>query len=299
MLWQRLHRGRIPWATGLAVILTAAAWEGFQWPQAYGARDDPAIIELHRITNGIYNTVIETNDQPHAEVCFEGEGDITPEGMTFMAIRDGHSIDFRWLESDVPAEHLAVWSACDFVVLGQTKSGMTAPHLQTYKVLDKLLELIRQDSQWKQIGYFEVNKTGRGFYLFKHVGQHFTGWDQATGLAALEGPYPEQNLPQIRWGLGPATHVMLTDEPAGSGELFLDCASGTAAQVLTVKLDGKPVFSTPLEYWSFNKLTIPLEFTAGAHDLELDYTHWDQAGDAPRAVIFKQLAVVSYEPSGR
>jgi hypothetical protein len=122
----------------------------------------------------------------------------------------------------------------------------------------------------------------------------FTGWHGATGLAVKEGPYPQSQLPVVRWGLGPRTELRFysTGEP-----LSLSMICGTINllewQELTILLNGEQIYQEKLG-GEFRSIGITLLPQIGENDLILAYEDWDKADpNLPRALLYKQLRITS------
>lgn len=122
----------------------------------------------------------------------------------------------------------------------------------------------------------------------------FLGWDAVSGLRPPEGPYPDWNLPIVRWGLGPRTEMYFE---GGGEQLVLSMVCGPwhlAWQEVSILLNGEQIghrrFDTQFE---FVKIRIPMHPRAGRNSLTLRYQTWDDTDPQhPLALLFKSLRIL-------
>jgi hypothetical protein len=91
---------------------------------------------------------------------------------------------------------------------------------------------------------------------------------------------------------------MVRAEPAPGGgqhqyQLVADGLCGLEGQRVTVKVDGKALGEYP---WGsagqFHQFTLPLALTPGSHEIEIDYSVWQDPTPAVRlAILYRQLEV--------
>lgn len=118
----------------------------------------------------------------------------------------------------------------------------------------------------------------------------FSGWAGLESLAAMEGPYPAQHLPAVRWGLGPETTLLIQARHAGHFTFLMSGRPGLPEQEIAVSLDGKRLGTFPLTLDQFNHVSLPLSLEAGQHKLVLRYNKCVQASPTVcMAVLFEQL----------
>jgi len=146
----------------------------------------------------------------------------------------------------------------------------------------------------------ETVYSGTEEYLFeiqlsRSVDHPFGWWPVAEGLGYIEGPYPEWDLPAVRWGLWPRTQLEFDSD----GEpLVLEMVCGTnhlQSQEMTVLLNeeqmGRYSFSRPGE---FKEMRILLAPQSGRNVLTLEYQAWDETNPKrPLALLFKRLRIVT------
>jgi len=128
-----------------------------------------------------------------------------------------------------------------------------------------------------------------------HEVLEFCGWDEEIGIGPEEGPYPDWNLPFVRWGLGPRTELRFKSKKERA---LLSMICGThhlSWQNMEIILNGVPIyrhrFATPGRFF---EIRIPLETIAGKNVIVFKYQTWDVDNpDKPLALLFKQLHIVS------
>lgn len=132
---------------------------------------------------------------------------------------------------------------------------------------------------------------GTVYHLFQNVA--FTGWKALDGLDAEEGPYPQWNLPVLRWGTGPCTRLSIEARSEFPLRLGLSCLSRVPDQSLTVLLDGSPIFrhALPVDP-KFTEFEIPLPPLQGNHEVTIQYAQWGTQLDArPLSVLYRRLQI--------
>jgi hypothetical protein len=117
----------------------------------------------------------------------------------------------------------------------------------------------------------------------------------ATGLWNEEGPWPQWNLPVVRWGLGPETRLDFYSIAGGPSRLVMCCRrNNDPAQALQVKLNGRVLLSRALgPSGDFQEMDIPFDARAGNNCVEISYRTWDTGSERRQtAVLYKKLQIV-------
>jgi hypothetical protein len=125
----------------------------------------------------------------------------------------------------------------------------------------------------------------------------FVGWDVVDGLRPPVGPFPQWELPVVRWGLGPATNLRFYSYGA---PLVLHMVCGPQhlpRQRMKIVLNGEAIgryrFDRPIE---FTDVRITIEPNVGENRLMLEYAAQDESdAEVPRALLFKSLQIVPLE----
>lgn len=119
----------------------------------------------------------------------------------------------------------------------------------------------------------------------------FAGWCALESVAPEEGPYPQWDLPVVRWGLGPSSRLEFLSDGAMK-QLVLNCRRNDHTnQQMTVEVNGASL--TNLAFgpeFEFKEWTLPIPTVPGTNEVKIRYSNWQQAG-RPVAVLYKKLAV--------
>ncbi len=127
----------------------------------------------------------------------------------------------------------------------------------------------------------------------------FYGWDESAGLSPPEGPYPQFDLPVVRWAREPRT-VLKFQSAGGPGELLMDCRRNDGIeQAMTVLLNGSRVHQFAFGgAWRFFQHRVALQTRPGLNELVIEYANLNEPGPR-RAVQFKRLQIIAPRPATR
>jgi hypothetical protein len=120
----------------------------------------------------------------------------------------------------------------------------------------------------------------------------FFGWDSEEGLLAPEGPYPQWNLPIVRWADKP--HLSLGFETGAEPMLLiLECRRNQRQdQVMEVKLNGRSLLRHEFGASDdFVSLRVPLEVRPGPNSVTIDFANVNQSEQA-RAALFRKIQII-------
>ena len=125
----------------------------------------------------------------------------------------------------------------------------------------------------------------------------FVGWTPIDGIMPIEGPYPQWNLPRVRWGIYPATRLHVQCSQAGDYRLILDMRrSDDPRQAITVSINGQTTITHHFtEAFEFQSLSVEMKLKAGDNTIELRYASGDPDGPPGRAVLFSKMQVIPVE----
>ena len=127
----------------------------------------------------------------------------------------------------------------------------------------------------------------------------FKGWDDISGLGPKSGPYPQWDLPAIRWGMGPRTEFTFESdgEPLA---LSMTCSPyHVPKQELTILLNGEQAFRRKFDNsGKFEDIAISINPKVGANRMTFEYRTWDKTDpEFAAALLFKRLRIVPPELS--
>jgi len=179
----------------------------------------------------------------------------------------------------------------DFVVAAEPGVVEFAEQHPSTKLLATTLAMVRGNDAF-QLVRTVASRSGKSFYVFER-GPAFGGWTASDNLDVIEGPYPQWNLPRVRWGLFPATALVVDAPAAGRFTLTASARAPMDDQTISVFVDGQPIGQEKLgPRDTFMDIRLPMDLAAGEHRIELRFEKWEQA-DAPdsrqRTVLFERL----------
>jgi hypothetical protein len=117
----------------------------------------------------------------------------------------------------------------------------------------------------------------------------------ARGFGAIEGPYPQWNLPRVRWGLGPSSTFSIPGAQKSS-RLLLEGQTPHKGQVLTVRVDGKEAARHEFAGTDAPEQVVVEMPDVGGRDrmVELAYSKWSAgtAADSRKmAILFRRIQI--------
>lgn len=111
-----------------------------------------------------------------------------------------------------------------------------------------------------------------------------------SGFLPIEGPYPQWNLPLVRWATGPAARAEFSVDWRGKGRLVMRARSPLAGQSIDVMLDGEPAgtcdLATPDE---FVECSLPVNVSRPLSVVVLSFSKTGSVEDSGRSVLFTEL----------
>jgi hypothetical protein len=121
----------------------------------------------------------------------------------------------------------------------------------------------------------------------------FSGFQATRGLGAIEGPYPQMNLPfKVRWAIADQTTLRF-DSTGGPVQIVLEGRpSNVPGQVMEVAVDGAVVATH--EYQQppqFELVSARVEVTAGSHEVRLRFSRSEQVGRRGLRVLFRSIRI--------
>ncbi len=299
--WRSLlaHGYRIHWAT-LACLVAALVGAAASLPlrPVYGRRSDPVMAARHDMHVGIVNCIrqqMKPNQKPLVFVTTLSHG-VNGSILAWHARKAGMSCTFDddcW--SDDLERQQRRFDAANFVVTSVATTDQGKEWVEVHpsgKVARDLDRMIRARQDFAEVGSFSF--MGAVTYsLFARKGL-FDGWKDKEGLCPEEGPYPQWNLPIVRWGVGHDTRLEFECKKDTPMHLLISGRPGVPNQVLTVFLDGERIreYTFPSNGASFMDLDISMRASSGVHELTLHYAACYSGSGAKAAVLFKQLQIV-------
>ena len=124
----------------------------------------------------------------------------------------------------------------------------------------------------------------------------FDGTRALEGLAPPEGPYPQWDLPQVRWGLGPVTLLEVNVPPPGGARLVLDARAEFGGQTMRFSVGGRRLSEVKFfASGAFERFEISLDLQPGVHEIKISHSHWREPSETdsrPLAVLFRTILLL-------
>jgi len=254
----------------LVVVVLLGLWLA-KFPSALGVRGSEAVESRNRLVRSVYATLKERAGYRKSSTFVTTFGTVNSETLRFLALQEGAALTFldQALVDDLPA-YVGDLERADFAVASEPGSGEVPAWLPSSKVEGQTLALIQSNPDFVQIASLPT-LTGKRYYIFERLPK-FSGWTALTGMGEVEGPYPQWNLPKVRWGLGPATLLAVDAAQAGRMRLVMSCYAHVPNQAISVRLDGRRIalHALPVAGKAYRFETL-LDLSRGPHKIELVY----------------------------
>jgi hypothetical protein len=265
----------------------------FHWPQKLGTKTTDWVVADNRIEREIYRALKEASapDGYSGQVYVTGAATMNEHVLRFRALID--ELPLRFFAKPYSAnvtEHIAEIEKADYVVAGDQGTFRDSP-LPSYSVQGRILEALKADGHLRQLATISAYE-GLNFYVFGRP-PWFGGWDVATGLGSLEGPYAPAGNRMVRWGLGAVTTMRLTSATPRGAEVELAGLTFIPEQTIELIVNGSALARMSIDPSDgFKHAIFAVSLSAGLNQVELRYKSWDhRANVPPMAVLFKQLRV--------
>lgn len=127
---------------------------------------------------------------------------------------------------------------------------------------------------------------------FKSGVAPFFGWDRSEGLEPPEGPYPQWDMPVVRWSKNLKTTLSFKSD-GRPAVLLMECRRNDRNdQQMWVHLNGKEVYAFNFgPAWTFFPHRVQLQPIRGRNTLEITYANINEPG-VPRAVQYSRLQIL-------
>jgi hypothetical protein len=305
----RLRGGAFHWEMLIAPVFAIVALAMFQWPTRYGNFNTPFIVDRSRVIHGAYDTVLARTFVPptqttpiadllplgsrmisrKAKCVIFGVGDANPALYNYWGARDLAPVVFFSPQDIADLEiNLRSVTQGDFLVISEPGSKLIADFLPSYGVQGPLLDKIRHDPDFQEVGRFTFGLTNKSLFVFQRM--DFFGWEPISGFGPFEGPTKQFQGRVVTWAYGPNAAIRLHAPAAGNYNLSWHARNRLADQQVTLVLDGKVINQMTLGAGDvFVAGQLPLKLKQGAHDLEFQFSQWDKYADRPMALLFKKL----------
>lgn len=250
----------------------------------------------HRLVNDIFAALRAQDIDPRTRLYITTTGYVNADVLNFMALRQmmpPMNFHQRPAIGDLSVHADEIRKAQYVIASEQGNSEAMGGFLASGNIQDQTLALVRNDPEFNQIAAFPT-LNDKKYFLFGR--QHFSGYEAASGLGAIEGPYPQWGLDKVRWGNGPRSVMRVATASEGQYRLLAEGRCAVAGARTSLLVDGQAAGSFVFASNSrFERAEFTFHLTPGPHELELTYSDWDRTGGQSRAVLFNLLKLVRVE----
>jgi hypothetical protein len=157
-------------------------------------------------------------------------------------------------------------------------------------VQGEILEALRKNAHFEEVASVPA-PNGKKYIIFERASP-FNGLHPVTGMAPIEGPYPQWNMGAVEWGLFPSTQLELMETSQGKARLEMYCKTDMPGETMTVSLNDKLIYTyTFPKPEDFYEIDVPLELADGKNKIKLEYSKGVANEARPMAVLFQKLRV--------
>jgi hypothetical protein len=276
----------------------------FSWPSVKGSRASAVVAQHNQTVADLYALIQKyagRANEPHIMITAAGPR-INPDQFMYQAMKQDNRVvrvEPNLFTHD-PAEQLAAMQRNDFLIAPEPGTGETSDNIQPPEQQQHMLDTLRGLPEFRECA--SVNTIGDGHYVFfvrrgrllDGLLEPFIGFTALSGLAPIEGPWPQYKLPVVRPGLLPRTVLRFDSVDGQPIVVLLDAMSAVPGQTLTMTLNGATLVELPLETdWRFHMIEKRLTPIVGSNSLELIYAAGESNADSPKAVFFKSIRIIS------
>lgn len=264
---------RFVWGRPAACLLLsgAALMTLVRSPQVpiLGTRGDAKRETINQVCGEILSTVLEHRIEGNQRIFVTKESDpINFDVLQWVTHKQGLAFQFAkphyWRDLEQYRQEM---EKANFILAFDTDTPM--PHFPSDELASQTLALARSLKDLDELRSFP-SYDGTIYYLFGN--NPFRGWETCEGLRHPEGPYPQWNLPVVRWGTGPQTRLVFRNKETTSLELSLSCRTSIDRLSIRIILDNQLIDERALyKSEQFTELNTPLHISPGNHELILQY----------------------------
>ncbi len=290
--------GRVGQATAilLAAVLVSTALASFQW-HWFHRTDRPNVAtaeELarrHALIDAVHDAVRQGSDTPSnvyfPAVAYYLNSDI----LNFAFVRRGDAADdaFDGHRIGDVATHLAKIKSATHVVLLAPDDPDVLNWLPSAGALKAVRAAVEADPDFVKVASLPPPLSGGPIEIYARK-TALASLTPGAGFQSLEGPYPQWNLPKLRWVTGMTATLAILDPAPGPAVLRLELQSPVADQVVTATIgrrtQGTCAIATP---YVTTTCAIAVEIEPGDRMIDLGFAKTDPSNDQKRALmVFNQ-----------
>ena len=283
-------------ASALAIALMAFSLAEFRTPWAGHGGSPVTVAEA----SAKHRMLAETTDALHAMFPQGGTVALVAIAMHLNATvvnfdnvqrqRRPHSFVSLATHGDAAAYRAALLRADAAIAFAP--DAEVIPWLPSAALRQQFLDDLKGNPDWMLVRTIEDRKGVGPIYLFRRTPLLGETLD-VKGFDPIEGPYPQWNLPKVRWGLGPGSTIAAAGPANAKARLVIEVSAPMEGQTMTLTMDGQALGAFPA----------PTGTAFQRHDIEFTYPASGKATfviayakNAARAVLFKRLKIEPIKP---
>ncbi|MHC1728001.1 MAG: hypothetical protein AB9866_18695 [Syntrophobacteraceae bacterium] len=142
--------------------------------------------------------------------------------------------------TDLNAHRRAIMNA-DFVFALSPDMGNVMPNLPTAspEFRSEIIKIIEESGRFLDPVRISCPDKGEALIYKAKSRISFTSFASEHNIGAVGGPFPQWNLPQIRWGSGEKSFLTALGPPSGNGVLGVSALAHLAGQQLRIVVNGR------------------------------------------------------------
>lgn len=237
---------------------------------------------------------------PGGEVFLSFTGDINADSMRWIALQSSLPLGFSDLHTQKDlAAYKKLIEKSDFIIVADEEAEGVYRWLPSFEMQKTVLEFLRSQPRMKEMLIIQTKKNNynssvRVFADTYNLNKKRNTFDvpmpfSVQGFLALEGPYPQWNLPVVCWGLLPESKIILADAEKGKYQLNLSARVMPGAQMI-ISVNDTKIYSHVFSGYTFENINSSFSAAGQPTVLKFQYSGINHGRDlANRAVLFQKI----------
>lgn len=275
-----------------AVVLVGGAVASFQWhwfhrtgrPSVASAQD---LAKRHELIDQTYAAVAPQTGEVSKVYFPAASYYLNADILNFAFVRRGDAVDGAFDDHRTAdrATHLAHIKTATHVVLFSPDDPDVLNWLPSAGSLPAVSAAVKADPTFVRVAALDPPISGGKIEVYARKSALPT-LSPGKGVLALEGPYPQWNLPRLHWVTGPIASLRILDPTPGKATLRLKLQSPVANQTIVASTGGSDQgsCSVPVAYQT-ETCTIDLIIAPGDSEVLLRFGLTDPTVSNHRAIM--------------
>jgi hypothetical protein len=284
--------------------IALGAWIPYAPPSyfAFGGSDSAEIVSWQqdlpkRILEAIENHAAEADGEIvyFAYNSFIAKGNAHTVGFLAaqknLRSRFDRHFEFYSLTNESKDELRDKFEKASFVILADPDAfGMNPPEIPL-NLLGREIKNILKDMPGYELVQTIPSPSAGSFYIYRRIGcDAFSGFSRVRGLFQLEGPFPEAQLPAIRWVKSGGLELECTVPEAVEASLLFTLRNHATDQEVTIITNNKAAASFPVKSsTAFSSFEIPIFLSGGFNRIQIKLSRDDPSFPRERSGFASQL----------